>query len=347
VLGAVLFFYPPVEQISALQYLYLSSYALLFVLTVKTIPLSIANKQLTVLFALAFGYNTLSTVLFIFLSWFLDSNLQNSLYLLNFSTMSCVISLVVFYLFLYTLFPKKESKRLLLGAFVLTAVVFFVAYYQVDFFADFVEMGEAFIYEQVNSVAIGSYYLQILNLMFFIFIWYNYFQGQFIFSEYLTSVLALFFLLILNEIYQLYYITELMITFDNALFINLIINLGLIFIWILRLNYLTSPGLRESEHYVLNYRILGKFMEKPHRTLWDRILVKMGKQKVITGSVFLFILVSIPILFLGSTTKLSRINIIILVAFMALVLIMGIINTQKRWYKTIGHLIHKEKNKSQ
>ncbi len=345
VLGLVLYLFPPVEQISTLQYLYVSSYALLFILAVKTVPLCITNKYLTVLFAIVFCFYALSMVLFIFLPWFLDPNWQNSIYLLNFATMSGAISLVVFYLFLYSLFPQKESKILLLGAVVLTMVAFIIAYFQVEFFADFVTRGEAFIYEQLRSVAIGSYYLQILNLMFFIFIWYNYFQGQFIFSEYITSILALFFLIILNEIYQLYYYTEYTVTFDNALIFNLIINVGLIFIWMLRLNYLTGAGVRESEHYVLNYRILGKFMDKPHRTLWDRILMKMGKQKVITGSIFLFILVSVPIIFLGSTTKFSRINIVILVTFMALVLIMGIINTQKRWFKTIGHLIHKEKEK--
>lgn len=224
------------------------------------------------------------------------------------------------------------------------AIVFVIAFYQVDFFTDFSQLDQQHAEQLLQNVIVSAYYVQILNLVFFIFFWYNYFQGQFIFSEYLTSILALYFLTILNEVYQLYYNMELMRTYENGLIFNIIINLGMIAMWLLRLHYLTGDNIKENEYYVLNYKILGKLMEQPGYNLLEKIFIKLGKQKIYIGSVILFLLAIVPVFYFGSVSRFSRNNIAMLLGFMAVVLILGILNTQKRWYDAIGHLIRKQKD---
>ncbi|RMH63233.1 MAG: hypothetical protein D6677_07615 [Calditrichaeota bacterium] len=342
-LGLLFYLYPPYTELSSLQYLHLSTYAFLFIISIRTLHLAIADKTLTVLLALVFGVTTFTTIISLISPVLFGNTIIYNIYLIYFAMTSIFYSLVIYFLFFKSLNPNARDQHNLLYSMLLLGVVFAIAYFQVDFFSDLSRLDLVKVNAILQNVVVSAYYIQILNLVFFIFVWYNFFQGQFILSDFLTAILALYFLTILNEVYQLYYSAELMETYQNGLIFNIIINFGMIAMWVLRMHYLTGPDIGQNEFYVLNYKVLGKLLDQPGDNIIQKMFMKLGKQKRIIGWVLLFAVASIPLLFFGSFSRFSRMNILILLGFMALVLILGIFYTQKRWYKAIGHLLRRDK----
>jgi hypothetical protein len=118
---------------------------------------------------------------------------------------------------------------------------------------------------------------------------------------------------------------------------------GFILIWIIRLKYLTKPESKKNEHFVINYDLLKGFVEKPHNGFWKTALIKLGKQRFYIGSIFLFLIISIPLLFLGDFSYFMRYNILLMLLFLGGVMIYAIIYTQRKWFNHVGFLIQRHK----
>jgi len=176
------------------------------------------------------------------------------------------------------------------------------------------------------------------------FVWYTYYQGHYLLSEFLPAILSLQTLMIINEVYQLYNVNHLIKYYIDAQYFNALINIGFITIWLIRLKYLTNPESKKNEYFVLNYDMLSGYVEKPHNQLWDSILVKLGKQKLVFGSLFLFVVTCVPLVLIGDFSFFSRFNIVIMLFFLLSVMIYAIIYTQRKWFNHIGFLIKERKN---
>ncbi|KAA3609946.1 MAG: hypothetical protein D8M58_08110 [Calditrichaeota bacterium] len=336
----LLFFVSHVD-IGTIQYVNISSYILIFILSLFSLKYSIANRPLVMLFIVIFFYLAVNPIVLLF-GTFLPYNLQIVI-------TTTLMLLITSYLFFYSISPKAdETFTHLLYAFLITATIILLTYANLDIFFDYttldysLEKDQKTYWDLYSSVQLGSYYVYLVNFSLLLFIWFIYNQGQYILSEYLASLIAIHTLMIVNEIYQLYNHMHLYENYIEAQYFNAVINIGYISIWIIRLQYLSSPESEKNEKYIQNYDLLKGFVSKPINSFWRTVLTKLGKQRLLVGSVFLFLIICIPSLFFGELDYLTRFNIILMFLFLFAVIIYAIVYTQRKWFTHIGFLIKRK-----
>lgn len=326
-----------------IQYINISAYFLILIISITTLKYTIASRPLVILFIIQYLYYAAAPHILIgsFYTWY---NLQVLSSRLNFIIMASVSITITAYLFFYSISPKhKEAKKHVTLAILVSSAVILLSYSNIDLFTDFSVMTDVEYRDTLRLLHEDTYYVYLINLSFLLFIWFTFKQGQYVLSEYLPAILAIHTLMIVNEIYQLYNFTRLLDNFIPAQYFNTVVNIGFIVIWLIRLKYLGLPESRKDEHYIINYDLLKGFVEKPHNNIWDQLLVKAGKQRLFVGSVLLFLIISVPLLFLGELNFFTRFNIILMLLFLMGVMIFAIVYTQKKWFNHIGFLIQRKK----
>lgn len=331
--------------LDAASYINISSYFFIFIISMASFKYSIANRPLVLFFVFEFLYLSISPIILVFANKYFQYNSIVILDRVNHIAIASILILITTYLFFYSISPKaSEIKKHIILALSISFCIVWLSYSNIELFVDFYELGEEYYNNSLtNILLVDSYYVYLINLSFLLFIWFTYNQGQYILSEYLPAILSIHTLMIINEIYQLYNVTNLLDNYVDALYFNAVVNLGFIFLWLIRLNYLTQPESKKNEHYVLNYDLLKGFVEKPHSGFWEKVLIKIGKQKIFFGSLILFIIISIPLLFMGDFSYFTRFNIMLMLMFLVGVMIYGIVYTQKKWFTYVGFLIRRDK----
>jgi len=342
------------EVIGPIQYINMSLYFFIFIISLSTLRPTIANKPFVLFFVLEFLYLAVSPWVLLFAEPLLNIIIENphaqyniSVFLDRANTIivAIVSIMITLYLFFFSITPKNENlKKHILFASIISIGVFLLTFSNLELFVDYYLISHEEYYDSLYLLRNNIYYINIFNLSFLIFIWFTYYQGQYILSEYLAAVLSMHTLMIVNEIYQLYNFTNLMENYIDGQYFNAIVNFGFVAVWLIRLNYITRPECKKNEHYVLNYDLLSGYVEKPHKGFIVPLLFKLGKQKLYFASISLFLLISVPFLFLGDFSFFARFNIILILVFIGSVLVYAIIYTQRKWFTQVGFLI--EKNKS-
>lgn len=333
---SLILLYPPPVELDPIRYIQNSSYFLIFIIITVSIKHTIANRILVVFFAIEFFYLTLSALATLYV---------NKYYNLQEIILASILLLITVYLFFYSISPnsKKSLRHLVLGI-MLTATIIGLIYSNVNILTDYSKLDYNKYWQILKTLNLNSYYLYLICLSFLLFIWYTYNQGHYLLSEFLPAVLSMHTLIIINEVYQLYNYHHLIDNFIDGQYFNIVISIGLILIWLIRLNYLSKPESIKNEEFILNYDLLSGFVEKPHNNFWDLILVKLGKLKLFLGTLVLFAIICIPIVFIGEINFFSRYNIILMLFFLVGVMIYAIIYTQRKWYNHIGFLIKRQRS---
>ncbi len=330
-------------DVNLVQYINFSSYVMMFLLSTFSIRYTIANKSLVILFVFEFFILTAVSILILVSNSFFSYNFEVFLYRANDILLSGASLLITAYMFFYSISPKaSETKNHITLGLIITAAIIFLVNFDVVLFADFENLSDEVYMKSLEEIALGKNYIYIINLSFLLFIWFTYNQGQYLLSEYLPSILAMHTLMIVNEIYQWSNFAPLLQDYVNAQYFNAIVNVGFVLIWFIRLNYLTNPKNIKNEKYVLNYDLLKGYVQKPNNTFLQSVLIKLGKQTLYFGSVILFIIICVPLFFLGDLNYFMRFNIILILLFLGGVMIYAIINTQRKWFDQIGFLIKRK-----
>jgi hypothetical protein len=329
-------FFPPYFEVTPVQYLNYGSYFLIFLISTVTLKYTIANKILVYLFVIEFFYLSISSILVIYLTTF---------YYLQYVFAVSFPLLVTLYLFFYSINPNTKGQfKLLIQSIITISIIITIVNSNLDSIVDLSSLNYDDYKKTVNSVYLNSYYVNLICLSFLMFVWYTYYQGHYLLSEFLPAILSLQTLMIINEVYQLYNYNHLIKHYIDAQYFNALINIGFIIIWLVRLKYLTNPESKKNEYFVLNYDMLSGYVEKPHNQLWDSILIKLGKQKIVFGSLLLFAITCIPLVLISDFNFFPRFNIIVMLFFLLGVMIYAIIYTQRKWFNHIGFLIKERKN---
>lgn len=339
------------ENSANISYINTSGYFLIFLLSLRSLKYTIANRPLVLLFMAEFLYLSLSSTLLMIwdppsVRFEAEYNAWVAFYQINLIIIRTLTLFITSYLFFYSISPKKEEnkKHLYLASGIVVTIIL-LSFSNVQIFADYANLGQDFFYSAMDKVMVNAKYVDLINLSFLLFIWFTYNQGQYLLSEYLPSIISIHTLMITNEIYQLHSATNLIENYIPALYFNAIVNLGFILLWLIRLNYLSKSESKKNERYVLNYDLLKGFVDKPHRSFWESVLIKLGKQRLYIGSAIIFFIITIPLIFLGDIDFFMRFNIILMFLFIVGVLIYAIIYTQRKWHNHIGFLIRRDKNK--
>jgi len=333
-LFALFYFFPPFIKIKPVLYFNYSSYFFIFLSSAITIKYTIANRVIIYLFALQFLYYS-----FIPITLYIPN-----IYLLHIILTYSFLLLVPFYLFFYSITPNAEkTQKPLILTLILIILTVTMTYSNINVFSNISLLDNKEYWESLNKLNLNSYYLVLICLSFLLFVWFTYNQGHYLLSEFLPAILAVHTLLIINEIYQLFNYTHLITNYIDGQYFNAVINIGFIIIWLFRLHYVSNPDSKKMEHFVLNYDMLSGYVEKPHNELWDAILIKLGKQKLIFGSLLLFVIICIPLVLIGDISFFSRFNIIVMLFFLVSVMIYAIVYTQRKWFNHIGFLIKENK----
>ncbi len=318
------------KVIEIFQYVQISTYFFIFLIVLFSLKYSVANKILIILYLIEFFILAINPIIYFFNQTYFN------LYLISNSSL---LLLTTLYLFFYSISPKlNKSTKHIVYALIVTIGITLLTYYDTQIFIDYNTMQRENYLIVINDLFFNNYSIFLINLSFLIFVWIIYSQGQYILSEYLPSITALHTLTILNEVYQLYNYNHLIENIINSLVFNFIINSGFIIIWLARLNYISKPESKKNEKYVLNYDLLKGYVDKNSDGLWKFLLVKIGKKNLFVGSTILFIIIIIPLSFLGEIDIFNRVNIILLFLFIFLMIVYAIIYTQKRWFTYIGFL---------
>ena len=340
------------NQIETVQYLNISGYFLISIIAIFSLKYTIANRPLVILFIIEFSYFAISSLIILagnYLSGLpevseLTYNTFTAYYQLNQILLSAFCIFITAYLFFYSISPKKEeTKKHIIFALIIVVAIIFLSFFNINIFTNYIEIGTENFNKIINEVKVNSKYVYLINLSFLLFVWFTYNQGHYILSEYLPAILSIHTLMVTNEIYQVHQLNNERQMFIDAQYFSFVVIVGYVFLWIIRMNYLTKPESKKTEHYVLNYDLLKGFVNKPYNSIWSKILVKLGKQKLFIGSMILFLIISIPLLFLGDINHFTKYNIILMVFFCLGVMIYAIIYTQRKWFNHIGFLIRRDK----
>jgi hypothetical protein len=237
---------------------------------------------------------------------------------------------------------RDTYKHVFLSVFI-TLVVIVLTFFNVDVFLDYSTLSTREYWDALNLLYLNNYYVHLLNLCFLFFIWYIYNQELFVLSEYLSSALAIHTLMVVNEVYQLYNQNHFITNFIDGLYFNFIIYIAFALVWVIRLYYIATLKNKEDENYVLNYDVLKGFVDKKRSGVWISLLIKIGRRNIIAGSLLLFALICIPLIFIGELNIYNKVNIVLVFVFSALVIIYAIIYTQRKWYSHIGFLFKSKK----
>ncbi len=334
--------YPPEVNVEIVQAFNISAYVFISLLLLVSRRYTIANRNIINILTFIFIYLSISSLLMVFISHE-DYNRRFTTYLFYSILFPAISSFFTNYLFFYALWPKGSVKKIAGSSIIVTLFIVLMVFYHVPFFADFINRGEDFSSAVNFNVQISVYYVYIFNLMFLLFFWLNYFQEQFALSDYLPAILSVYLLMILNEIYQLYNLMHHLQNYIGAQYFNAIVNIGFILLMLIRLHYLTGPKRDEGENYVINYDFFRGYKNKPSASLLERALRKMGKVRLFIFSIIIFVFISIPLMILGDFSYANRFNILLMLIFLLGVLITGIFNTQRRWYRTHGFLFGSKK----
>ncbi len=329
-------------DVNLVQYINFNAYVMIFLLSARSIKFTIANKPLVILFVIEFFIITAVSILML-VSHSFPFNFSVSLYRTNDILLSGATLLITAYMFFYSISPKAaETKNHITFSIIITAAIIILINFDIVLFADFANMSKEVYEKSMEEIALGKNYVYIINLSFLLFIWFTYNQGQYLLSEYLPSIFAMHTLMIVNEIYQWSNYAPLLQNYIDAQYFNAIVNIGFVLILFIRLNYLTNPKNIKNEKYVLNYDLLKGYVQKPNNTFLQSVLIKLGKQTLYFGSVILFIIICVPLFFLGDLNYFMRFNIILILLFIGGVMIYAIINTQRKWFDQIGFLIKRK-----
>lgn len=338
-------------EITSVQYINTSGYFLISSLSFRSLKYTLANRPLVILFMSEFIYLTISSTILLIAGTGETAegfayNILVWLYRGNTVLTASLMLLITAYLFFFSISPRKnEAKKHFTLASIIVLGIVLLSYSNVNIFANYYDMGPKFYEQSRDLILVNTKYVYLINLSFLLFIWFTYNQGHYILSEYLPALISIHTLMITNEIYQLHNTINLIDNYIPALHFNTIVNLGFISLWMIRLYYLTKPENKKNEHYVLNYDLLKGFVDKPHRSLMEPVLIKLGKQRLYFGSIFIFILISVPLLFFGEISFFTRFNIVLMFLFIVGVMVYAIIYTQRKWHDHVGFLIHRDKNK--
>ncbi len=327
------------------QYFNVSAYFFMFLISLYSLRLAIANRPLVILLLIQFFLLAVMPLILI-ASRAYSYNLDMLMYRLDSIILSAGSILITTYMFFYAISPSSEkTKSHIFAALFITTFIIVLIYFDVKLFINYEELVDTEFYKSFEVIRIRNNYIYILNFSFLLFVWYIYNQRQFILSEYLPSILSLHTLMIINEVYHFTNSAEATSNFIEALYFNALINVGFILILIIRLIYLKDPKNIENEKYVLNYDLLKGYIQKPTNSFWYSLLIKLGKQKFYFGSLVLFLIICIPLLFFGDFSSFMRFNIVLMLGFLAIVMIYAIIYTQRKWYHHIGFLINRKEKK--
>ncbi|MCB0283078.1 MAG: hypothetical protein H6627_13575 [Calditrichae bacterium] len=347
----LLYFNSLLDAITTVQYINTSCYFLIALLSFRSLKYTIANRPLVILFMSEFLYLIISSTVLLFAGSGetpegFAYNLFVWLYRGNTLVTASIMLLITAYLFFFSISPRKnEAKKHFTLASIIVLGIILLSYSNVNIFANYWDLGPKFYEESRDLILVNTKYVYLINLSFLLFIWFTYNQGHYILSEYLPALISIHTLMITNEIYQLHNNLNLIDNYIPALYFNTIVNFGFISLLMIRLYYLTKPESKKNEHYVLNYDLLKGFVDKPHRSVLEPVLIKLGKQRLYFGSILIFILISVPLLFFGEISFFTRFNIVLMFFFIVGVMVYAIIYTQRKWHDHIGFLIHREKNK--
>ncbi len=330
-------------DVNFVQYINYSTYTMMFLLSAVSLKYTIANKPLVSLFVIEFFVIAAVSLFILISNSFFSYNFSVSLYRAIDILLSSATLLITAYMFFYSISPKaSETKNHIIFSIIITAAIIILINFNIVLFADFANMSEKVYEKSMEEIALGKNYVYIINLSFLLFIWFTYNQGQYLLSEYLPSILAMHTLMIVNEIYQWSNYAHYIQYFINAQYFNAIVNIGFVFILFIRLNYLSNPKNIKNEKYVLNYDLLKGYVQKPNNTFLQSVLTKLGKQTLYFGSIILFVIICIPLFFLGDLNYFMRFNVILMLLFLIGVMIYAIVNTQRKWFNHVGFLIRRK-----
>jgi len=337
---------PTLDGLEPIMVVNVGLYYIIVFLIWRSAKLALANKTVSFFFLFEF------VIIAIYSTFLLTVYSQQTLniyiisYNLNFLIVPSILLMTTTYVFFYSLTPKLPGKKIIYLSILISLVVTVLVNLNLDLSNDlFRQTADA---DGVpKKITENAYYVHLINLSFLIFIWVTYHQGNYILSEYLPSVISMHTLMIMNEIYQLYNVNNLIINYVPAQYFNMLLNIGFISVWMVRLRYISDPKNKKNEHYVLNYDLLRDYVNKPKNNILEIILKKWGRMRVYTVSFFLFLMICIPLLFLGNVNHFMRINMLLLVFFWMGGMVYAVYYTQKRWLKQIRFMINKPKKRAE
>lgn len=318
----------------AVQHVQTSVYFFLFTISFKSLKYSIANRTIIFLFSIEFFSLAISPLSLFYLNYPFNVNSVIIASLILFNTL---------HLFVYSFMPKyRDTYKHILISILIATIIATLTFLNIDLFLDYRNLTEDEYWKAINLLYLDLYYVYLINLSFLFFVWYVYNQEVFILSEYLSFIFTIHTLMIANEVYQLYNFNHFIPNYIDGLYFNFVINIGFIIAWLVRLKYISNNN-KEHENYVINYDLLKGFIDKKREGIWGAVLMRLGKRNMLIGSILLFLLICIPLIFVGEINFYNKLNIILMFLFCAIVIIYAIIYTQKKWYNHIGFLFKPKK----
>jgi hypothetical protein len=275
----------------------------------------------------------------VFFAW-TDSDLatQTDYYYFNIFLNIVINTLLLFisaYLFFYIKKPYKKLIYHILTAGSLT-ILFSLSIY-LSFLLSFDIINHfAFIKNRTNNIIFW------INFVILLLFWYEFAKQKHNLSEYMANIIVVYTITIGMELVHIFLIENDIVIHNLGQYFTAILNILMLFIWLVRLNYLQSPQAKENEYYIKNYKILYGLVEKPRVGLFEQTYHKLNR-RLIWGALLIIGIIGSSLFVFNQFDLFISKNIFILLFALIVAIFFAILYWDKRWFQGIEFLLKKKK----
>ena len=327
-------FIPHVEQ-PIIYYINLNFHFIIASLAWMNYRQSKVNREIVLIFCIYYSAYLSIVLLYIFTYTIFSELHYYILYNIAYIYSLTYQLFITFYVFFLSLSPYKEKRNYINLSIPTTLIISAVLYTPIFITGDYISIGYPAVFQR-------SYYLSLINFSLLVVFWHQYTQSKLIFSEYLSSILSVYTVSIGLAILHAFSLENSIIFEYFAQYFESILFLIFTILWILRLNYLNEPESEENENYIQNYYMLHGFIEKPRKGLLVTFYSGINKTALIIG-ILVLIFLGVYLFFYNKFEVFIRLNILILIIALIISAILAIVTWHKRWYDAMGFLFKKQK----
>jgi hypothetical protein len=326
------------RDVDSIYYINVNLYYLIACFSFLNFKHSKLNRFLILLFLVSSALLA-SITLYVFFAWTgSELNTAYDFYYFYIYLIIVIYSLLLFistYLFFYIKKPYKKLRYHILTAGLLT-LLFSVSIYlpfllSFDIINDF-----AFIINRTNNIIFW------INFVILLLFWYEFSKQKHNLSEYMANIIVVYTITIGMELVHIFLNANDIVIHNLGQYFTAILNILMLFIWLVRLNYLQSPQAKENEYYIKNYKILYGLVEKPRVGLFEQTYHKLNRRLIWGLLIVIGIIGSSLFAFSQFDLFISK-NIFILLFALIVAIFFAILYWDKRWFQGIEFLIKKKK----
>lgn len=326
------FYFIPHQPCETIYFININFHFLISYLVWRVVKFSSVNRDIQIIFGIWFTISTIYCIFFIFS----DPNFSAYFNYINYHIISVFTStyqlFFTFYIFILSVFPQIEKRRVFTNALMLSLVIGTINFAPIFISGQFME-SHAVLFSR-------SYVIHILNFCLLIVFWHQYTQSKLIFSEYLSSIISAYTILIGLQIFHMFSAENELIFIYFAQYFNSILYVIIIFSLLSRWVYLLSPSSKDNERYIENYYFLKGFINKPRRSYLIEFYSNFKRSQIII-SLSVIIFLGIYLFFFNKFEIFIRLNLLILILSAVISMILVILTWYIRWYDSIGFFFRK------